>query len=558
MSKASLIVPLPVPIRGLHLFQNPQAIPPDGAGYLSQLNVDDGVMRTRDGFSNFLDTPNTNVVIDLFNLRFNDGLTRALRCTAATGTSGATSPIHYDTQPSTWSPVTLDNTFGASGVSRFWAVVAPWASSIRGRIIASNNVKIKQWTGNAIDNMVDVAGGFPSRYGIIGPDNRLIIADIVEGGSQQLQRIRGTVPALINGTAADWTDPGSFAYDLRSDPYPITGLFVIRGQLFIGKERAIVQAFSTGDALDPYSFATLSTKGQGLFIPHSLVQYGNYAVFFTHDDVVLFDGVNLTSIGVPIWRQIFQRLNFSALDKITVEVDTEHKRVVWGVPLDNSLYPNALLKLNMADLTWSMDYPFSHSALMAYTGVDPTTYAELTALAGTYAGIPALGPYGNLTPSATPQSRLVVGRATGTTARSDPSVSSDSGGSSVLATYQSGALPVIGQQIIIDGKPRVIDATDQLVADEIVLNLLDRGANYTIAVLGTKNNGRTWELIANVSLTSVGIPSDALAKVVQKRITCRYAFGDLPMIRFLGFNGAKWGFAGGTIKIDVVGKRRRV
>lgn len=546
-----LELPMPPPVAGVHLFDNPRLIPDEGCARLRNMRVDDGAVLSRAGFNTFLDTPNTNVVIDGFSVQFNDGTYRALRVTDATGTAGATSPIHY--AASVWTAVTLDNTFG-SGSKRFWARTCPWGTEIRGRVILSNNIKIKSWTGNPADSFTDVAGAFPSKFGIVAPDNRLILANLVEGGSQQLQRVRWSIIALTNGGAADWSATGSGALDLRNDGWSITGMWLQQGRIFIGKERSILVLLPTGVSTSAYGYDVLVQNGRGLFAPRSLIQYDNYVAFLTHDDFILFDGVNFTRIGGPVRTNLFRRLNYDALDRITVVADSSNRRVGWGLPLDGNVYPSEIWWLHMDDGHWEAGDSPAHSSIFAFVGVAPVTYGELPGIYGTYAGLAATT-YGGIQPQTTPKPKIVLGFTNGKTWQSDATKATDIN-APIPCEYISKAIVPVGQTISVGGRPHTITSKDQLVLDEVTLTILDRGTAQAFQIYATADDGKSWVFLGLLSLVTSG-GSMTTPVMAEKSIHTRFAFKDHVQIRIVPVGPLKFGFTEGRVYITLAGRKQR-
>ena len=179
MARTLVSTILPAPSKGAFPDVALRSVPRDGAARLRNIRVEGGLARQRSGSALLHTAPNSDPVLGVFNLILNDGTARVLRVTGAAGTAGATSPIHYDTG-SAWSDLTLDNSFTTAAGDWFWAVVSPWGASSVGQIVMSNGHKIKTWTGDpaAAPDFIDVASGFPSRVGFVGPDSRLFLGNV--------------------------------------------------------------------------------------------------------------------------------------------------------------------------------------------------------------------------------------------------------------------------------------------------------------------------------------------------------------------------------------------
>lgn len=383
-----------------------------------------------------------------------------------------------------------------------------------------------------------------------------MLANLVEGGSQQQQRIRWSVIALTNGNTNDWSATGSGALDLRNDRWAITGLWLQQGRIFIGKERSILTLLPTGNSLNAYAYDVLVQDGRGLFAPRSLIQYDNYVAFLTHDDFILFDGVNFTRIGGPIRTNLFRRLNYDALDRITTVVDASNRRVGWGLPLDGNVYPSEIWWLHMEDGHWEPGDSPAHSAMFAFVGNLPVSYGELPGIYGTYAGLAATS-YGGIQPQTVPKPKVIFGFTNGVTHQSDATRTSDNG-AAIPCEYISRAFVPVGQEIEIGGRPHTITPKDVLVLDEVTLTLVDRGTNIVIPASASQDNGKSWTSIGSFVTGTAG--GTLLApRLVEISVHTRLMFKDHIQIRLvpLGIPSFTSGFIDGTIHITVSGRKQR-
>lgn len=517
------------------------AIPPNGAARLENLAVDNGLARSRQGFSAFLNTPNANRVIDILNIEFADRSVEAIRCSRTTSFRA-----DYAANPNVWAQI---NQAAATPVvwtgadnDRFWGVLAPWTGEAKGRIVIGNGVDVvKSWTGGA--NFMTSIGGsaVAAKYGLVGPDARLFVAYTTEGGSARTQRVRWTVI----GDASDWAGVGSGFIDIKAGTWPITALWLQHGRIYVGFSRAIAVLDPTGLATDAYGASVLVKDGTGPL--GGLIQYDNNIAFLAGGGFKVFNGTTAQDIGPHLSKTLLERLNYGALDQITRYHDEARARVGWGLPLDNASTPTEIWWFHYNENRWEVD-TLTHTALAAVTTTDTTSYDEL---AGTFDAL--AGTFDALSSSASARPVLVVGKNDGTTSQRDATAATDVG-AAIPNLYISGAGRVLGLEGIIAGQRHAIDSDDFLVADKIEIDLLDRGSNYTIKADVSGDGGQTWTEMGQPTLVT------AAAESARRRVTTK-VYGRIPLkdriqIRLTQVTaGAKWGWGKVSAWVDVIGRK---
>lgn len=534
-------VTIPVPAAGAMLDFDPRTAPDGAALRLENIRVDGNMARSRRGYITLNGASfDSKRVIDLFDLLFADGTGETLRC------------VLDSTQRSVagaWSAVTLDTAWTGPQTSRFWCVPIPFGAEAKGRIAIGNGVDtLKTWTGGA-GVMTAYPGGFPSRFGIVGDDNRLILGYTTETGQPYSQRVRWTVIALTNGGATDWTGTGSGALDLRNDQWPITGLWKQGGRTFVGKSRAICALNPTGIATDAYGYETLQTNGEGLFARGSLIQYGNLVAFVTHRGIVVFDGVTVTPILGQNQRTFTTRLNRQALDQITVAFDGKTGRVGWGLPLDGATTPTEIWWYSVADGHWEMD-PIPHTAISLYSAVNTAT---IDSLAGT---IDALaGTIDNLSGSGVNEPLLIIGTNFGTTYQFDNAAKTDIG-LTIAATYISPAVVPVGRRVQIAGAPREIGEDDYVILDGVSARFLDRGDTYKVNLDVSGDGGFSWSSLGAADITTGG-GTDTQPRQIRLSRTGRIPVKNAVQVRLTSpTSGVLWGWTDLTVSMDILGEKK--
>src|SRR5919109_1278581 len=124
-----------------------------------------------------------------------------------------------------------------------------------------------------------------------------------------------------SGDANDWTSFGSGFTDLLEVPDVITGMCTLGRNGYVFHQNGIIIVYPTGDASAPFAFETYSnniqagSSGLGCAIPYTLATYGNTAGFVAHDDIYLFNGVELRAIGHSVKRRIFAEFSNPAITR---------------------------------------------------------------------------------------------------------------------------------------------------------------------------------------------------------------------------------------------------
>jgi hypothetical protein len=428
-------------------------------------------------------------------------------------------------------------------------VVSPWTGEDEGRVVISNGVKLKTWTGGA-GTITDHADGnaYPCKYMLIGPDNRLLTFWTVEGGSNKTQRMRWSVV----GDGSDFTSLGSGALDIANDNWQITAAWSQFGRVFIGKERSIVALTPTGVANSAFGYEIVQAGraragGEGVFIPFSIAQLGNNVAFISHRDVVMFDGVNMQSVGGAVRRHLFRRLNYEAIDRITSITDAVNDRVGWGLPLDGSAWPNEIWWLDFVTGLWEIETQ-KHTSLSLYFNVDITTVDELPDT------VDALGPgsVDSLSATASSQPRLILGYTNGATSLRDDSILTDNG-VPFISEYITPAIRPVGQTI----GNKTISHLDRLVLDEVRVSLEDLGEAYTVSLEASSDSGLTWTALGNITTTTVQGASDLTPRIQEASVHSRLDMDDQIQLRLKTVPGGKrMGFVGMEVSIKVSGRKR--
>jgi hypothetical protein len=533
-----------VPEKGV-VFGNPHET---GNGYASRLEnfrVSQRFAVSRSGSKLIYDNPG-DFPVDLFHIPFPDDTTETIRASIA-------KLYRADGDTQAWveiPPGGAATAFTGNEKDRFWAAIAPFANSDKGRIVISNGINpIRLWEGGT-NSFVDYPGAPPARYGIIQNDFTLLVGDTVESGDRQRQRIRWTVPALPAGDATDWTSLGAGALDLKQLPYPVTGFFTMAGQTYVCASRGIYALLPTSEPINPYAVQVLS-RGEGLFFPNSLVAFSSVVAMMTHNSISDWNGTSFEAIDGPVNREWKKRINWNAYRQVTSILDALHRRIGWGLPLDGADFPTEIWWYTPESGRWEIDKR-KHTAMTFFQIATPiTTIDELVGTIDNLSGtIDDLSPKPDLSPL------LMYAISNGETRTFDDAIFDDAG-ESITAKFESGVIQVLGAEYIaIDGQKKVILPTDHLIAEGVQVHFLDRGESYNIAVDVSGDGGASWSAFGTASVAAFGTSTATDARIVSVTIRGRVSVRDSIQVRLTNLStGIPWGFAGGYVYVDAVGQK---
>ncbi len=544
---ALIHIPVPPPVRGVYLDPPAEQIPLDGAATLKNIFVRGGRAISRDGIVDFLTNASAQRVISLFNLQFATGLVEVLRADQDT-------VYRYDTTAApAWTAIT-GVTWAGTENDPFWAVRAPWGSEVKGRIIVGNGyANIPQSWAGAAGTFSTVTNAFPAKYAVVGPDNRLFLANVKDGSDNLTQDIQWSQVLLPAGAGTDWTGTGSGRLSLRNDSWPITAIWVQAGRIFIGKTRSISVLNPTGVARNAYGYSVLSTDGDGVLAGPSLVQFGNFSAFLSESGFQAFDSASLTPLAQQNRDELQDRLNFSAFSRVTGVVDRVRGRVGWGLPLDGSDTPTEIWWYNIRNRSWEID-PMPHSAIARFSAVDQTFIDELnpspSGYINNFAGTVEID---ELSDIATEKPEILIGRNNGSTKKLTFGESQDLG-QMIQCEYVSGAIPTLQQTQKIGGTDRPLTLDSHIVIDAVEVSLIDRGSTYTVEVAVTEDGGATFIVLGNITLTTS--QPESAGRLKLERVSKRISVRDRLQIRLKNTtDNTPWGWTGLIVRYDTVGRR---
>lgn len=165
-------------------------------------------------------------------------------------------------------------------------------------------------------------------------------------------------PAEPNGIPFSWRptieQPDSIAGSLSlGRGGAIVGGESLRDSFVVYSESALNVMDFTGDALGWRRRAVSETAG--LVNPHSLVEVKGSHMFFTGDDVLVYDGNAMQSLmHNRLRKRLYANINNDRLNNSWAAHYKSHSEVWFGVPEDGADFPNVAYCYNYRDNTWSI------------------------------------------------------------------------------------------------------------------------------------------------------------------------------------------------------------
>ena len=208
--------------------------------------------------------------------------------------------------------------------------------------------------------------------------NHLFLLHTIEGGTRQPLRVRW----CDTNDYEEWDDATTNAgyYDLDMTIDWITGGVLLGDRLFIFKERSIWEIIYVNTQTTLFDYK-LVIDGVGSYAPNSIVSLGDSLLFFGTDNVYIFDGSRLESIGDNIFPWLYEthniQVNSSKLNRslgLYVEETGEYLLVIPKKTSDNA---DLFLKYQMDQKSWTVQEK-ALSALGYYSAITPTTWASAT------------------------------------------------------------------------------------------------------------------------------------------------------------------------------------
>lgn len=195
-------------------------------------------------------------------------------------------------------------------------------------LLVNRTNKLKTWSGNSGDLLVDVPKAMPARH-VRTLGAYVLLLNTVEDGNEVPQRVRWSAP----GDLGDWTGPGSGFLDLVDTPDPIMNGLMYGGSFVVYKRNSVIILDLVGGGSSTFRVTSAYTKS-GMISYRGLVDLGDSHIFLGHDNFYMFTGSpHLEPIGDPIWKLIQERGWWSRMEQAHAVHDVYNHKAVFYVPM---------------------------------------------------------------------------------------------------------------------------------------------------------------------------------------------------------------------------------
>lgn len=154
------------------------------------------------------------------------------------------------------------------------------------------------------------------------------------------------------GDPTDWVSADSDYIDLIEGTDYITGLEILNGILYVFKERSITQCRYTGQVAPAFDFKENLSDNIGAKFGRTIVNYGEFIIFFGDNDVYLFQGFKPTPIGEPIIKDLVDNLGIHKKRMFAIGIPEKFLYVLF-VPTGFNTYPDTCYVYNYRENSWT-------------------------------------------------------------------------------------------------------------------------------------------------------------------------------------------------------------
>lgn len=195
-------------------------------------------------------------------------------------------------------------------------------------------------------SIADLTGSPPtSCRAMIAWQNRLILGDTTESGVQYRQRIRWS----SIGTMTTWSGGTSGYLDISDISDWIMTLKLLKSKCFIYTDYSIYELLY--QTTTPYFTVVRTMSIFGTEAPRSLVDMGEYHMFYSAGNIVLFDGTYKVGIGDNIFPWMYQTESKIVDGTYVAQVNgiyaEENKEFILAIP-----HESVYFKYNEANKAW--------------------------------------------------------------------------------------------------------------------------------------------------------------------------------------------------------------
>lgn len=255
----------------------------------------------------------------------------------------------YEYNSGVWEPVAESNVFTGDADDQFSSTV--WPDLF---ILTNGQDTIKKWDGATFAALGGLSGiSVTAAKSVIIYNSRVVLGHTIEGGSACPHRVRWSA----TGQPEQW-DPATYAdagfVDLNDTSDWVVGFAILIDRLFVFKERSIWELLPTKDT-DVFE-ARVVIDGVGTYAESSIISLGDVLIFFGSDDVYLFDGSSLKSVGESVYPWLYttgdKKVNLSRLNRSACVYVEELGQYVLALPTTGD-DPDWILKYDVNEENWT-------------------------------------------------------------------------------------------------------------------------------------------------------------------------------------------------------------
>lgn len=193
--------------------------------------------------------------------------------------------------------------------------------------------------------------------------NHLMLGNVIDGGTACPQRIQWSDA----GNPEAWTGGTSGAFDLVDTVDWVTSFCMLGDRLYVFKERSIWEIIYVGGT--KIFDARLVVDGVGTAVPKSVVSLGDEIIFFGSDNLYVFDGTHLNSVGDNIFDYLYRtgkkKVNLGAINRAP-SIYVEELGEYWIALPTTSDEPDWLLKYQLKTESWTQKNLGTACSCMGY------------------------------------------------------------------------------------------------------------------------------------------------------------------------------------------------
>jgi len=173
-------------------------------------------------------------------------------------------------------------------------------------------------------------------------NDKLFLGNVVDTGEEFKQ----TIQCSVTQDFEDFSGYGSALQDLIQSKGEVMGFKQLRNKLFPYKSDSICLVETTGNYLEPIRVTEGIVRNIGLVSIRTVIDIENYHIFLTRDNIYIFDGINLQSIGDNIKNDLFSYMN----------MDFINTSFAFNIKEANIYVLNTATVQRYCDKAWIFDY----------------------------------------------------------------------------------------------------------------------------------------------------------------------------------------------------------